>query len=208
MGGQQKYLDIFIILYQKNNTMYINFLLYNLQPQDLYYIFAVKQIETEINIPNDTLQRFKDLDLITTIKGKPNQEERLKIRLSDKGKKFLDDLSTPEVTEGDCEMRDFLCDMYLNNEDEERKIGNKKAIGIYCSILRNRLGLTLHEFYYLCDYFLLEHKFTKLLEYIFFNKNKHRYSKFQDVIEDSPLYQFWEQKEQEIRQYFKTKIKE
>ena len=149
------------------------------------------------------------LGLLENVKRKNKAESLYSlIRISAKGKKILEDITTPEVTQGDCEMRDFLCKMYLDNPDEERKIGNKKAIGIYCSILRNRLGLTLHEFYYLCDYFLLEHKFTKLLEYVFFNKNKHRYSEFKDVIEDSPLYQFWEQREQEIRQYFKTKIKE
>lgn len=197
--------------------MYINFKLIkelNLPLNSVLVLFSANQNRT--NDESATLEEFKDvvrdlfdLGLLERVKAKTKSQNLYSlIRISPKGKKILEDITTLEVTQGDCEMRDFLCDMYLNSEDEERKIGNKKAIGIYCSILRNRLGLTLHEFYYLCDYFLLEHKFTKLLEYIFFNKNKHRYSKFQDVIEDSPLYQFWEQREQEIRQYFKTKIKE
>jgi hypothetical protein len=197
--------------------MYINFKLVkelNLQLNSVLVLFSANQ--NRINDESTILEEFKelvrdlfDLGLLDNVKRK-NKAENLYslIRISAKGKKILEDITTPEVTLGDCEMRDFLCKMYLDNPDEERKIGNKKAIGIYCSILRNYLGLTLHEFYYLCDYFLMEHKFTKLLEYIFFNKNKHRYSKFQDVIEDSPLYQFWEQNEKEIREYFKQKIKE
>lgn len=197
--------------------MYINFKLIEeleLPLNSVLVLFAANQ--NRINDESATIEEFKevvrdlfDLGLLENVKRK-NQSQNLYslIRISAKGKKILEDITTPEVTLGDCEMRDFLCKMYLDSPDEERKIGNKKAIGIYCSILRNYLGLTLHEFYYLCDYFLLEFKFTKLLEYIFFNKNKHRYSKFQDVIEDSPLYQFWEEKEQEVRNYWQLKIKE
>jgi hypothetical protein len=42
---------------------------------------------------------------------------------------------------------------------------------------------------------------------LFFNSNKNRYGKFENNIEDSPIYQFWEQKEQEIRNYWQAKIK-
>ena len=197
--------------------MYINFSLIRelgLPLNSVLVLFVANQ--NRIGDESTTLEEFKevvrdlfDLGLLENVKRKAKSESLYNlIRISAKGKKILEDITTPEVTQGDCEMRDFLCNIYLDNPDEERKIGNKKAIGIYCSILRNHLSLSLHEFYYLCDYFLMEHKFTKLLEYIFFNKNKHRYSKFQDVIEDSPLYQFWEQKEEDIRQYFKLKIKE
>ena len=187
--------------------MYVNFSLYNLQPQDLYYIFAVKQIETEINIPNETLQRFKDLDLITTVKGKPNQEERLKIRLSSKGKKFLDDLSTPEVTEEQIKMRDYLISMYLNNEDTERVIGNKKLIAQYISVLQNYLDLDIYRLYYLFEFFLAEHFFTKKLENVFLDRNKNRYGEFKNNIEDSPIFQFYEQRKKEVEWYWKQKIK-
>lgn len=197
--------------------MYVNFPLIKelgLPLNSVLVLFAANQ--NRINDESTTLEEFKEvvrdlfeLGLLENIKIKNKSESIYSlIRISAKGKKVLGDITTSEVTLGDCEMRDFLCKMYLDNPDEERKIGNKKAIGIYCSILRNHLGLSLHEFYYLCDYFLLEFKFTKLLEYIFFNKNKHRYSKFQDVIEDSPLYQFWEEKEQEVRNYWQLKIKE
>ena len=188
--------------------MYVNFSLYNLQPQDLYYIFAVKQIETEINIPNDTLQRFKDLDLITTIKGKPNQEERLKTRLSDKGKKFLDDLSTPEVTKGDCEMFEYLKNIYLSHEDKDRVIGNAKKVKMYCAILRNHLQITLHEFYYFIELYLSEAIFTKKLENLFMDSNKVRYGSFLNNVDESPLFQFWQKEEQQIRNYWNLKIKE
>ena len=104
-------------------------------------------------------------------------------------------------------MRNYLSEMYLNNEDTERVIGNKKLIAIYISILQHHLGLTIHEFYYLCDYFLSVHVFTKKLENIFMDRNMIRYGDFKNHIEDSALYQFWDQKEEEVREYFKQKIK-
>ena len=96
--------------------------------------------------------------------------------------------------------------MYLNNEDSERKIGNKKKITQYITIMRNHLGLSLHQFYYLCEYFLAEYPYTKLLEYVFFNSNKNRYGKFQNNIEDSPLYQFYDSKKQEVEYYWNQRI--
>ena len=121
--------------------MYINFSLYPsfLQPQDLFFLCVVKQVNTEINIPDDTLQRFSDNNLITWIKGKPKEEQRLKIRLSEVGKKLLENLETPDQTEGDLAMYEYLKNTYLSNGDD-RSIGNEKLTKIYCAQFRQILG--------------------------------------------------------------------
>lgn len=97
--------------------------------------------------------------------------------------------------------------MYLNSDDAERSIGNKKKIAMYISIMRNELNLTLHQFFYLCEYFLAEYPYTKVLEYLFFNSNKNRYGKFQNNLEDSPLFQFYDTKKEEVENYWNLKIK-
>jgi len=193
--------------------MYINIELFNksgLQPQDLYFLCAIKQIDKEVleTIPNNVLERFKELSLVEYIKGKKNEEDWCKIRLSKKGSELLNTLDIPDVEEGDLKMAEYLFQMYLNHEDEDRVLGNKKAITRYITILRNHLDLSLHQFFYLCEYFLAEYPYTKKLENIFLDKNKNRYGEFKNHISDSVLFQFWEQKEEEIKQYFKTKIKE
>ena len=198
--------------------MYLNYKLLisrQLTPLDFSFLLAVKANKIEDNSGviefyfKDVLEKFRETNLITFIKPKnKSQNDYNTVRLTTLGNEWIDDLTTPEVTEGDIKMRNYLCEMYLNNEDTDRVVGNKKLISVYISILRNHLGLSLHEFYYLCDYFLSIHTFTKKLENIFLDRNKNRYGNFKSNIEDSPLYQFWEQNEQEIRQYFTQKIKE
>lgn len=167
----------------------------------------------------DNLEKFKNTNLITFVKPK-NKSENIynTVRLSTLGNEWIDDLTTPDVLEQHIKMRDYLCDMYIYDtnkttgekilKDPDRVIGNKKLISIYISILQTHLGLTIYEFYYLCDYFLSMHIYTKKLENIFLDRNKNRYGNFKSNIEDSPLYQFWIQNEEEIRGYFKQKIKE
>lgn len=198
--------------------MYINYKLLNsrkLEPLDFMFLLAAKNNKTEDNSAviehyfKDVLEKFRHTNLITFIKPKNKAETDYNtVRLTTVGNEWVDDLTTPEVFESHIKMRNYLCEIYLNNEDEERVIGNKKLIAIYISILQTHLGLTIHEFYYFCEYFLSEFKFTKKLENIFLDKNKNRYGNFKSNIENSSLYQFWEQKEEEIRQYLKTRIKE
>lgn len=198
--------------------MYVNYKLLTarqITPHEFMFLLAVKSNKTEDNSGvieyhfKDVLNKFKDTNYITFVKPKNKSENEYNtVRLTSLGLDCIDDLTTPSVLDEHIKMRNYLCQMYLNNEDEERVIGNKKLISIYISILQTHLGLTIHQFFYLCEFFLAEYKFTKKLENIFLDKNKNQYGNFKSNIESSPLFQFWEQKEQEIRQYFKSKIKE
>lgn len=189
--------------------MYLNFGLYKLQPQDLYYLIAVKQTEKEVlkTIPLDTLQRFTDNNLIMYVKGTNKEEGCLKIRLNANGKKLLDNLETPDVLEEHVRMGDYLIKMYLSHQDEERVVGNKKLIVQYIAVLQNHLNIDIYQLYYLFEFFLAEHIFTKKLENVFLDRNKNRYGEFKNNVEDSPIFQFYEKRKQEVEQYWAKKIK-
>lgn len=189
--------------------MYINTALLlekDLTPTELVLLQLVHQNRTEgldrviaMTITDEALQKFQDRNFVEYIKGKKGQSEFEKIRLTSKGSKLLDDLQTPEISEGDSQMFDYLCKMYLDHEDEERTIGNKKKTKMYIAIFRNELQLTLHQMYWLCWFYLSEEKFTKRLEYVFFNSNTNRYGKFKDNIESSSLFQFFEERKEEVK---------
>lgn len=194
--------------------MYINFSLFEksgLQNSDLVFLAAIKQIETEFllkNLTEDDYNRFKTLSLVKHIKVKKKDEHPyVSLRLDKRGTDLLDNLSTPNVTEEHLKMRDYLIQMYLSHEDTERVVGNKKLIGIYIAVLQNYLAIDIYRFYYLCEYFLSEHVFTKKLENIFMDRNKIRYGEFKNHIEDSALYQFYEQRKSDVEWYWKQKIK-
>lgn len=144
---------------------------------------------------------------LETIKGKKGETEMQRIRATKLATEFLDLVSTPIVTDPDIQMFHYLCDMYLN-EDATRTLGNRKAGLRYCAEFRQIMGFTLHEMYYLCEMYVNNSTFTRVLEYIFFEKKNNPYLKFKDAIESSKLYLFWQDNEYEIREYWQQKIKE
>jgi len=167
-----------------------------------------KEIEFEVQ-GSQILEKLSNIGYIESVKAKNKSQTQFHLlRTSKKGNEVLDAIETPDITDGDLKMAEYLFQMYLNHEDEERVLGNKKAITKYISILRNHLAFSLHQFYYLCEYFLAEYPFTKKLENIFMDKNKIRYGDFKHNLSDSVLLQFYEQKEKEIEYYFTQKIKD
>lgn len=128
-----------------------------------------------------------------------------KIRITPKGTKFLDAVTTPDITLGDEKMANYLMEMYLS-VDENRVVGNKKNVVKHTAQFRQYCGLTLHQMYWLCDLFIQETKYTLKLENIFFEANKHRYGRFLDHIDDSKLYQFYNEKKEMVENYWEQKI--
>lgn len=199
--------------------MYINYEILTSKGLTLYELGVLQLIkqskiedlsqQIEFLVSNTSIiEKLSNIGYIEFIKGRKGQTQFQCIRTSKKGNEVLDDISTPKITEGDLKMRDYLIEMYLNHEDTERTVGNKKKIAMYISIMRNRLNLTLHEFFYLCEYFLAEYPYTKVLEYIFFNSNKNRYGKFENNMEDSSLYQFFDGKRKEVEHYWSKRIRD
>ena len=141
------------------------------------------------------------------IKGKKGENEFRRIRSTKLGNEILDLISTPIVQDVDIEMYNYLVSMYLE-EDSTRIVGNRKAGLRYCAEFRQIMGFTPHEMYYLCLMFVQNTTFSKVLEYIFFEKKHFPYGKFKDNLDSSKLYQFWCDNEYEIREFWTKKIKE
>ena len=82
--------------------MYINFNLLHskgLQPEDIYFLVGIKQVDKSVldKLTGDTFNRFNELSLLTSIKGKKGDNPVYNTRLSANGKKLLEDIETPEV---------------------------------------------------------------------------------------------------------------
>lgn len=198
---------------------YFNFQLAHekgLNPKILILLQLIRQNKIEPLSPfiammiddDEVLDMLEKDGIIEYVKGTKKQTHIEKIRLSSKGMSLMEDLETPELTDGDVQMADYLMQMYLNHEDKDRVIGNKKKVKMYCAIFRNRMQLTLHQMYWLSVLFLEEYQFTKKLENIFFDSNKNRYGKFETHFEDSPLFQFLDENRVRIDRFWSQKIKE
>lgn len=185
---------------------------------DYLLLLLLKQNSTEdlsdsIEGLADRLPKLNEYKLMTHIKPKSKKQNYLALcRLSEKGKKWLEDFNTPNITDKDVKMYDFLCQMYLSKnseleDKEKRTIGNSKLCLMYCSQFRNIVGLNYHEMYYLCDSFLREYEYTKVLEYIFFKRKDNPYGKFASNINDSKLYQYYVENKDYLNKVFNDKIK-
>ena len=194
--------------------MYINVNLLksrNLSLLDLQILQLAKQQRIE-NV-SDVLSEYSEnvntllsLGYLESIKGKKDDGEFQKIRTTKLGTETLDLISTPLVTDTDIQMYNYLCTMYLE-EDSTRTLGNRKAGLRYCAEYRQIMGFTPHEMYYLCEMFVNNVTFTKVLELIFFSKKENPYGKFKDNLDSSKLHNFWLDNEYEIREYWVKKIK-
>jgi hypothetical protein len=145
---------------------------------------------------------------IKEIKGKKNQTSWQKLRLNPKGKELLELIQIPDITKGDIQMFEHLCNMYFSEEtNPPRKIGNKKKVLQYISCFRNHLSLSLYEMYYLCEEYLKQEEHTIVLEYIFMKPSKTGfYSKFENNIHDSRLYQYYDENQEYIKKIWKNNI--
>ena len=182
---------------------------------EVFTLQIIRQNKTEENekyiasyITDEMLDKFKKEGLISTVKKKIKSDSHFSfLRTTKKANDLIDNCETPEITQGDVDMFNYLTNMYLTHEDEERTIGNKKKTKIYCAVFRNRMNLSLHQMYWLCWFFLQEYTYTKKLQNVFFDENKHRYGKFGSHFEDSPLYQFLDERRKEVEQIWAKNIK-
>lgn len=183
----------------------------NLALVDLQILQLAKQMRIED--VSDVLSEYSKevayllgLGYLETIKGKKGDNEFQKIRTTKLGTETLDLISIPLVTDVDIQMYNYLCSMYLE-EDATRTLGNRKAGLRYCAEYRQIMGFTPHEMYYLCEMFVNNVTFTKVLEFVFFSKKENPYGKFKDNLDSSKLHNFWLDNEYEIRAFWSEKIK-
>jgi hypothetical protein len=176
---------------------------YNLQPEDLYFLAAIKQIEKEQlkNIPIEVIQRVEALGILTTIKGSKSEAESLKTRLNDKGKEFFRELSEPEVEEQDKTVFNWLKKYYL---DAGKSVGNGIRTQRHLRDFRLQTGIEKNNLIKLILSFLAENEDkSKMLEYIL-HFPKHAYDiKFN--LDTSWLWNFYLQNKEHLdKQFEKT----
>jgi hypothetical protein len=183
--------------------MFLNFNTFhkhNLQPEDLYFLASIKQIEKEQlkNIPIEVIQRFEALGILTTIKGKKDEPESLKIRLNDKGKEFFRELSEPEVEEQDRIIFDYLKKYYL---DAGKSVGNGIRTQRHLRDFRLQTGIEKNNLIKLILSFLAENEDkSKMLEYVLHHP-KHAYDiKFN--LDTSWLWNFYLQNKEHLEKQF------
>jgi hypothetical protein len=202
---------------------YLNFKLYKLEPQDLYYLLSLKQVEG-IVIPQDTLIRFSEQELVKSIKGKKGDSEDSKLRLSDKGKKLLVNLSFEGAPDEETEsLVEWLVKLFKNRSGGiiKNKVETKRRLqwfktetqifGNYLAILiqsfindtySKDLGMSVEDFMEQNERGVL----NNILDNVFWKPesvfDKHK------TLEKSPLFQYYEDNEEYVKQIWNNRLDE
>ena len=206
--------------------MYLNFETFkkhNLKPEDLFYLLAVKQIEKEQleTLPQDVIERFEALGILTIIKGAKSEAESLKIRLNDKGKDLAVKLSFEGSPDEETEIiANWLINTYKgkkggivkNKTEVRRRIMWFKTI---TDIRQNRLAVLLQCFLNDCyneDDGLTVKEFmeqnprgvlSNMLDNVFWQPTS-LYDKHK-TLDKSPLYTYYEDNKEYINQIWESK---
>lgn len=193
--------------------MFINFNIYkkyNLTPEHLIQLLAVKQKQTEeINI--DILGRFEELGYVTYTKGKKNQDIRELVRLSDKGKKLVKEISTDskDWTEDEEILYNWLSKYY---EERNKQVGNPNRVkkllrwfSLETGIYKNNLVKLISDF--LNDEYVDES--SKVLEFCLFYPKKFTTDNGKSIayeakpdIFDSWLFKHYQQNKERLEKTF------
>ena len=113
--------------------MYINLSVLGksgLEYSDLVFLAAIKQVDKKVleNLTGDIFNRLEGLSLLISIKGKKGDNPIYNIRLSEKGKKLMTDLSFEGAVDEESEkIRDWVVSVYKNKNGGIVK--NKTELG-------------------------------------------------------------------------------
>ena len=113
--------------------MYINLSVLGksgLEYSDLVFLAAIKQVDKDVleKLTGDVFNRLEGLSLLTSIKGKKGDNPIYNIRLSEKGKKLMIDLSFEGAVDEESEkIRDWVVSVYKNKNGGIVK--NKTELG-------------------------------------------------------------------------------
>lgn len=177
--------------------MYINFKLSEakgLIPTDIIVLQAIAQNKNEnlskiIDVFPEVIEKFEKQELIKYVKGKKDSSKGFLARLSDKGSRILDEIQTPEVTEDDLGVFEWLSNIY---KDSDKKIGNAKKTKMLIAQFRVHSGIERNHLLFLCRTFVRddnEMEYSKYMEYLFWKPSNAFQTKFD--IEQSRLYQYY-----------------
>lgn len=189
--------------------MHINFKIYqkhNLTPELLIQLIAIKQKEVSV-INTDVLSHFEEIGYISYIKGKKDQDKRELVRLSDKGKKLLRELTTDskDWTHIEETLFDWLSTYY---QVRNKQVGNPNRVKKLLRWFSLESGLEKNDLVILISDFLASDEVednSKVLEYCLFYPKKFTTDGGKSIafeakpdIFDSWLYKYYQQNKEKI----------
>lgn len=155
---------------------------------DVYTLQMVKQGDGGI-LFKEEYEEPLELGYLTLIKGKKSDSENLKLRLSDRGKEFLDNLEEAEILKEDSVVFEWLCDIYKKLGKE---IGSKKKTLSYIKDFRIKSGIEKNRLINLCSTFVGDEnqmEYSNILQNVFFKPSNLYSTRFD--LEDSRLWKYY-----------------
>lgn len=179
--------------------MFINFK--NLKKEeisesDLVFLIAVGQGFVEyISAHIDTKEHL--FEYIKYVKGRKDRDKSELIRLTDKGKSFLQSLSDPIIDEEDEIIFNYLKQVYLK---KGKKIGNGAKTQRYINLFKNTSFITRNRLVSLVTTFVndeenMSYNFT--LEYALYKAPTAFETRFN--LEESRIYKYYKQHEDKFK---------
>ncbi len=206
--------------------MYINLSVLGksgLEYSDLVFLAAINQTDKEVidKLTGDTFNRLEGLSLLTSIKGKKGDNPAYNIRLSEKGKKLMADLSFEGAVDSETEIiADWLINIYKsksggivkNKTETKRRIqwfktvtqikGNKLAVLLQCFLqdtYNEQDGLTVKEFMERNPRGVLSNMLDNVCWQPTSLYDKHK------TLDKSPLWQYYEDNMEYINKVWESK---
>ncbi len=191
--------------------MYINFeLLYKkgLDEFDVVPLLIINQQRGEKNLHKNLsssvnkqrLLKYKEMDLITKIKGRNADPPLSKVRLTKKGKKLLNDIQCAYVKNEDIILFDWLEKIY---KKLEKTIGNKKRTKEGIAQFRSETGINGNKLAILLRAFVTDKEnmaYNNKLENVFFSSKNYYQVKFS--LDNCRLYEYYEVHKEEFEKAF------
>ena len=160
----------------------------------------IEEIETECK---GTLEWLIQNDYIEFIKGGKKDSIYCKVRATKKGSQLLENIETPEITDDDLKLFDWLCDVY---KSEEKMIGNKKKTKMYIAQFRVQSGIERNELANLLEVFIHDEenmKYNHILENSLYKSVNVYNTKFE--LDQSRVWQYYNKHKEAIDNKFKTR---
>lgn len=192
--------------------MYLNLKLmnkYGLTIDDIINLVLIRQQRYEKvdnilskRLDNDSLSKLEDKKLIMLVRGKTGDSDIAKLRLSNEGRKILEDINTAEVEENDIKIRDWIADIYKKSD---KLIGNKKRIAQGIAQFRVASDISEDCLAFLLKTFVSDEKnfeYSQKLENVFFDASSVFDKAFK--LERCRLWEYYERRQE----YFDRKFTE
>jgi hypothetical protein len=180
--------------------MYINFKILStkgLSPIDVVNLQTISQNKFDNlgeiitkNIPLDLIEKYQEMGYISFVKEK-NKKDTLqnRVRLSTKGSEALENIQTPEITEDDLKIFEWVKNIYIK---ENKEIGNEKRTKMYVAQFSKESGIVQNSLAFLIKTFLSDEKeflYSQRMQYLFFKGDTLFSTKFD--LHSSRLFQYY-----------------